>query len=168
MLGRKARLVGCLSARNRGLMPNRTTTATRIDRKVGRSASKGRFHAFGEPSISTSYTLGVDPAKRKLTAALLSPDGQLLVRPVDFASDREGFERLLSVLREQVPSESRLDVGTEATASLDDNFLHWLGSLREDFDIISLRLDPAQVAHFSGARPIRGKTDSGQELLPGK
>lgn len=114
--------------------------------------------------MSTFYTLGVDPAKRKLTAALLSPEGQLLFPPTDFESSRHGYDSLLACLCSAISAGKHLVVGTEATASLDDNFLLWLNSLRESFTIASLCLDPAQVAHFSGPRPIRGKTDSADAL----
>ena len=114
--------------------------------------------------MSAFYTLGVDPAKRKLTAVLLSPQGQVLLPATDFESSRGGYESLLSHLRHAVSEGGHLVVGTEATASLDDNFLLWLNSLRESFTIVSLRLDPAQVAHFTGPRPIRGKTDSADAL----
>ena len=39
--------------------------------------------------MASSCTLGIDPAKRKLTAALLSPEETLLLRPTDFAAGKE-------------------------------------------------------------------------------
>jgi len=114
--------------------------------------------------MQSFYTLGVDPAKHKVTAALLSPLGEILLRPTDFNADRAGFDGLLTCLRERLSPGDQLRVGTEATASLDDNFLGWLSLLRERFVVLSYRLDPGQVARFSGARPIRGKTDSADAL----
>jgi len=114
--------------------------------------------------MPSPYTLGVDPAKRKLTAALLAPDGRVLLRPADFDASRQGFDALLACLQGHVPAGACLRVGTEATASLDDNFLGWLSHLQGRFAVLSHRLDPGQVARFSGARPIRGKTDSADAL----
>jgi transposase len=80
---------------------------------------------------------------------------------MDFAVDRAGFEELLERLRASLGEGDRLMAGVEASGVYDDNLLCWLGSLRgEAWRTFVLRLDPAQVAHFGGARPVRGKTDS--------
>lgn len=111
--------------------------------------------------MSKTYVLGVDPGKRKITAGLIDgPRGRALMEPRDFAANREGFEELLGVLRKNLKAEDRLIVGVEASAAYDDNLLAWFASLRnESWAMRLIRLDAAQVARFSGARPVRGKTD---------
>ncbi len=109
--------------------------------------------------MSDSFTLGIDPAKVKFTALLLGPGGRAIGRAVDYSSDRDGFDDLLAFLRLHLGDGDRLMVGVEASGNLDGNLVAWLGALRESFVVTTMRLDPAQVAHFSGARPIRGKTD---------
>jgi transposase len=104
--------------------------------------------------MSDSFTLGIDPAKAKFTAQLLGPGGQAIGRAIDYSSDRDGLDQLLARLRAHLGEGDRLVVGV-----VDGNLVAWLGALRECFAVTTLRLDPAQVAHFSGARPIRGKTD---------
>ncbi len=109
--------------------------------------------------MTSSLTLGIDPAKEKFTACLLSKQGAVLDRAADYPMTRCGFDRLVGRLRRVVAPTERLVVGVEASAALDDNLIHWLGQLREAFTVITLRVDGAQVKRFSGARPIRGKTD---------
>jgi transposase len=87
--------------------------------------------------------------------------GEVVLGPMDFAADRKGFQDLLERLRERLGEGDRLMAGVEASGVYDDNLLCWLGSLRaEPWRTFVLRLDPAQVAHFGGARPVRGKTDA--------
>lgn len=112
--------------------------------------------------MSETYVLGVDPSKRKLTACMLKQvDGQTVFGPLDFSADRAGFQALLDRLRERLGEGDRLMAGVEASGVYDDNLLAFLGSLRaERWRTHVLRLDPAQVAHFGEARPVRGKTDA--------
>jgi len=112
--------------------------------------------------MSETYVLGVDPSKRKVTACMLKQaDGQTVFGPLDFSADRAGFLALLDRLRERLGEGDRLMAGVEASGVFDDNLLAFLGSLRaERWRTHVLRLDPAQVAHFGEARPVRGKTDS--------
>ena len=108
------------------------------------------------PMSLCPYVLGVDPAKRKFTACLLDPDGAQVVAG-DFDCTRSGFEALGAVLANALGSrEALLFVGVEGSAAYDDNLLAFFEGLPHT---VVLRLDPAQVRAFSGARPIRGKTD---------
>jgi transposase len=110
--------------------------------------------------MALSYALGIDPGKYVFHATLIRMDGgTTVVAPRSFASDREGFDALLEVLRDSLASGDRVIAGIEASGCLDDNLMAWLAGLREPFSITVLRLDSAQVARFSGPRPIRGKTD---------
>jgi len=87
--------------------------------------------------------------------------GEVVFGSLDFSTDRQGFQNLLGRLREHLGEGDRLMAGVEASGVYDDNLLCWLGSLRaEPWRTFVLRLDPAQVAHFGGARPVRGKTDA--------
>ena len=112
--------------------------------------------------MSETYVLGVDPSKRKVTVCMMKQrNGEVVLGPMDFAADRQGFQDLLERLRERLGEGDRLMAGVEASGVYDDNLLCWLGSLRaEPWRTFVLRLDPAQVAHFGGARPVRGKTDA--------
>jgi transposase len=101
-----------------------------------------------------SYTLGVDPAKRKFTACLLNGNSEVFA-PRDFDCSPKGFEELKRAL----PKDGRIAVGIEASASCDDNILAYLQGLGAERPITVIHVDPAQAKRFSGARPIRGKTD---------
>ena len=103
--------------------------------------------------------LGLDPAKLKFTACAIDLDGRTLMAARDFAARREGLETLMAELRPHLAAAGRLMVGIEASASLDDNLLAWFASPLEGVEVTLLRLDAAQVRSFSGARPVRGKTD---------
>jgi transposase len=92
---------------------------------------------------------------------LKQADGQIVFGPLDFSADRAGFLALLERLRERLGEGDRLMAGVEASGVFDDNLLAFLGSLRaERWRTHVLRLDPAQVAHFGEAHPVRGKTDA--------
>ena len=110
--------------------------------------------------MSTStYTVGVDPAKRKFTACLVGPAGEEVFPARDFEYMRAGLDELAALLDTRVESGARLFVGVESSASYDDNLLAFFQRLRERRALTLLRVDCAQVKHFSGARPVRGKTD---------
>ena len=108
--------------------------------------------------MASSLTVGIDPAKRNFTAAFLGEEGR--PGPADeFTMDRAGFEALGLAIQERRAPDQRVVVGVEASAALDDNLLAWLLEQRSALGLRVIRLDPGQVARFSGARPVRGKTD---------
>ncbi len=109
----------------------------------------------------SSYTLGVDPAKRKFTACLISSSREVFA-PRDFECSQEGFAQLEAALVKALAptKDPRLTVGVEASASCDDNLLAFLRELRRRLPLTLIRVDAAQVKNFSGARPSRSKTDS--------
>lgn len=109
---------------------------------------------------SIVYCLGVDPAKEKATLCLIDSRGKMLIAPFDAPANREGFdqvsERLVAVLK----PEDDLLIGVEASAALDDNWLAYFQALKAHCNVSVLRLDAAQVKAFSGAMPVRAKTDN--------
>jgi transposase len=106
------------------------------------------------------YTLGVDPAKRKFTACLLAERREVMA-PRDFECSEQGFKDLEHRLDKVLASkETCLVVGVEASASYDDNLLAFFRQLGLRRAVALLRVDSAQVKHFSGARPVRAKTDA--------
>jgi transposase len=111
--------------------------------------------------MSETYCLGVDPGKTNLTVCLLRDrQGAMALKPADFPTTRQGFESLLAELQKHLKAGDRLLAGVEASASLDDNVLAFFASLQErDWALKLMRVDAAQVAGFTGAKPIRGQTD---------
>ena len=107
-----------------------------------------------------SFTLGVDPSKKKLDVALVTVEGERVELEPSWPMSREGFEALRGALEGRLEAGDQLVVGVEATAALDDNFLVWLQAWRAPFEVVVLRLNPAQRAKFVGPKPIRGKTDA--------
>jgi transposase len=108
---------------------------------------------------NTFYSLGIDPAKRNFSACLLGPDNKEILAPREFSQDRQGYDQFAAQLATLVPEGSIVFAGVEASARLDDNLFAALRELDIASQILVLRLDPAQVKHFHGARPVRGKTD---------
>ena len=135
-------------------------TQERIDRKDERLAL-GNIPHKGETPMSQTYFLGVDPGKKNLTCCLLRDrQGAMVLKPADFPTTRQGFESLLAELQKHLKAGDRLLAGVEASASLDDNIMAFFASLKaQDWALKLMRVDAAQVARFSGARPIRGQTD---------
>ena len=105
------------------------------------------------------YTLGVDPAKEKMTVCLLDGRATQVAGPADLPCTREGFDALLGLLGAHVPAGAQLVVGVEASASLDDNVLALFTSTRHPWRVRVIRVDAAQVKGFTGPRPVRAKTD---------
>lgn len=106
------------------------------------------------------YTLGVDPAKRKFTACLLAERREVMA-PRDFECSEQGFKELERRLDKVLASkETCLVVGVEASASYDDNLLAFFRQMGLRRPVSLLRVDSAQVKQFSGARPVRAKTDA--------
>lgn len=105
------------------------------------------------------YTLGVDPAKEKMTVCLLNSSRKVIARSVDLPNTREGFNALFALLRRHVPAGALVVAGVECTASLDDNVLEYLTHLEAPFKIAVIRADAAAVHRFTGPRVLRGKTD---------
>lgn len=105
------------------------------------------------------YYLGVDPAKHKATFCLLDAQGKIVTPPFDASADRPGFDLVSSTLSAVLHAEDHLFVGVESTAALDDNWLAYFHALNAHCQVSVLRLDPAQVKAFSGAKPVRAKTD---------
>ncbi len=105
------------------------------------------------------YTLGIDPAKRKFTACLLAERREVMP-PRDFECSQQGLKELERRLDNVLASkETCLVVGVEASASYDDNLLAFFRQLGLRRPVSLVRVDSAQVKHFAGARPVRGKTD---------
>jgi hypothetical protein len=113
----------------------------------------------GEIPMHSSLILGIDPAKEKFTAAFFAAADPKPQPGRDFPMSRQGFDELAQTIAGRLAGGQRLVVGVEATAALDDNLPAWLAAQRRRWPLTLLRLDPAQVARFSGARPVRGKTD---------
>ena len=109
--------------------------------------------------MNDSLILGVDPAKEKFTAAFFAANDPKPQPGRDFPMTRQGLDELGQVIAGRLDHGQRLVVGVEATAALDDNLLAWFQAQRQRWPILLLQLDPGQVARFSGARPVRGKTD---------
>lgn len=106
-----------------------------------------------------TYYLGVDPAKHKATFCLVDAHGKVVIAPLDAPADRQGFDLVTSSLTAVLRAEDHLMVGVESTAALDDNWLAYFHALGAHCPVSVLRLDPAQVKAFSGAKPVRAKTD---------
>jgi transposase len=109
--------------------------------------------------MNDSLILGVDPAKEKFTAAFFAADDSKPQAGRDFPMTRQGLDDLGQAIAGRLAADQRLVVGVEATAALDDNLLAWFAAQRQRWPLLLLQLDPGQVARFSGARPVRGKTD---------
>jgi transposase len=110
--------------------------------------------------MTDSLILGIDPAKEKFTAAFFAPAAAQEPGPAaDYPMSREGLAQLAQAITARLAPGQRLIAGIEATAALDDNLLAWFAAQRGRWPLTLLRLDAGQVARFSGARPVRGKTD---------
>lgn len=115
-----------------------------------------------------SYTLGIDPAKKKFTVGLLDPDGGPLAKPLDCNATADGYQHLENFLNRHVAAGATLYVGVERAASLDDNVLAWFMQLSKNpqakFRVQLLSINPALLHKYSEAKPRRGSHDGSVAL----
>ena len=106
------------------------------------------------------FTLGIDIAKDKFDAALISADNRPKSRV--FTNNTAGFEKLVLWLRQQFATDpSTIHVGMEATGSLADALAYFL---HERGFLVSVT-NPAAIAAFAKSRLVRNKTDKADAEL---
>ena len=108
-----------------------------------------------------SLTLGIDVAKKNFTACLLDGEGRVRTMSGQYVMSREGFDHLLGELGRHLESADRLTVGIEASGALDDNLLAWFTTIKTQWSVQTMRINPAMISCFSSPRPLRAKTDGG-------
>lgn len=98
--------------------------------------------------------VGIDIAKLNHFAAVLSSDGEVLVRPFKFTNDSDGFRRLLSVLDPY--GKDSLVIGLESTAHYGNNLVEFLVSRHYNVCVIN----PIQTSSMRRNNIRKTKTDT--------
>jgi len=101
-------------------------------------------------------TLGIDVAKKSHNATLLDNDGNMIFGNFTFASDRQGFERLITCLDEHQVTPDRVRIGMEATGHYWSILYHALKEKEYD----SCILNPIMTAARRNVGIRGNKTDS--------
>jgi len=114
-----------------------------------------------ERSDKMNY-IGVDIAKEKHYAAILSADGAVVKKPFGFMNKAEGF----SVLKDAITvfDKKEILIGMESTAHYGDNLLSWL--LGKGYDVCVI--NPVQTAALRKTGIRKTKTDKTDALLIAK
>lgn len=98
--------------------------------------------------------VGIDIAKLNHFAAVLSSDGEVLVRPFKFTNDSDGFHRLVSVLDPY--EKDSLVIGLESTAHYGNNLVEFLVSRHYNVCVIN----PLQTSSMRRNNIRKTKTDT--------
>ena len=100
-----------------------------------------------------SYFVGIDIAKQKHFASIMSSDGEIISDPFPFLNDIDGFKKLTSKL-DHLPKEKIL-IGLESTAHYGENLISYLFSLGFHIGVIN----PIQTASLRKSNIRKTKND---------
>jgi len=106
--------------------------------------------------------VGVDIAKEKHYAAILSADGAVVRKPFGFTNTAEGFSLLKDAIT--VFDKGDILIGMESTAHYGENLLSWLFGQGYDVCLIN----PVQTAALRKTEIRKTKTDKTDSLLIAK
>jgi transposase len=98
--------------------------------------------------------VGIDIAKQKHFASVMTSDGEILIEPFSFTNDHTGFQKLLNNLS-RFPKDQVL-VGMESTAHYAENLTSFLYS--RDFNVCII--NPIQTSFLRKSNIRKTKTDS--------
>jgi transposase len=102
--------------------------------------------------------IGIDVAKDKHDAHIMSSDGEVLCDYLSFSNSREGFNELLDQINLscEIAQKQKVKVGIESTGHYSTNLIHFLES--QDFEV--LVYNPLSVCKLKEAGSLRRtKTD---------
>jgi transposase len=106
--------------------------------------------------------VGIDIAKHKHFAAVLSSDGEVLRKSFGFSNTSEGFSQLLNVLSDF--EQKDLLIGMESTGHYGENLLSYL--FQRDFKVCLI--NPMQTAALRKTEIRKTKTDKVDAMLVAK
>jgi transposase len=105
---------------------------------------------------------GIDIAKLRHFASVLSSDGEVLIEPFEFTNDYDGFQKLISALSSF--EKDSLIIGLESTAHYGDNLVTFLYS--NNFKVCVI--NPIQTATLRRNNIRKTKTDKVDTYLIAK
>lgn len=105
------------------------------------------------------FYVGIDIAKQKHFASVMSSDGEVLTQPFGFTNDYAGFSTLLSKL--QPFNKSEVLIGLESTAHYGENLISFLFDLGYNLCVIN----PIQTASLRKSNIRKTKTDKVDTFL---
>ena len=98
--------------------------------------------------------VGIDIAKSKHYASVMSSDGEILKQPFPFQNDLNGFQKLLSILSNY--DKKHLIIGLESTAHYGENLIEFLYDKQFSIAIIN----PIQTATLRKSNIRKTKNDA--------
>ena len=105
--------------------------------------------------VVIKYVCGIDIGSQSCSGCICRPSKQVVVKPLDFANTKEGWNVLLDRLRQLEASPEHIVIGMEATARYHENLYHELE--RQGYQLRLLH--PGQTHHFHQQQGLRAKTD---------
>jgi transposase len=105
--------------------------------------------------VVIKYVCGIDIGSQSCSGCICRPSKQVVVKPLDFANTKAGWNVLLDRLRQLEASPEHIMIGMEATARYHENLYHELE--RQGYQLRLLH--PGQTHHFHQQQGLRAKTD---------
>lgn len=105
------------------------------------------------------FFVGIDIAKNKHFASVMSSDGELLVEPFPFSNDITGFNLFLSKISSL--AKQKVLIGLESTAHYGENIISFLFNLDYKIGLIN----PIQTASLRNSNIRKTKNDKVDTLL---
>jgi transposase len=105
--------------------------------------------------VVIKYVCGIDIGSQSCSGCICRPNKQVVVKPLDFANAKQGWNVLLDRLRQLGASPEHIMIGMEATARYHENLYHELE--RQGYQLRLLH--PGQTHHFHQQQGLRAKTD---------
>lgn len=101
------------------------------------------------------FAVGIDVGYEKCSFSVLRPDKSVIIKPLEFTNDAQGYAFLITKLQTLEVSPANITVGLEATGRYWENLYHFL--VAQGYTLILLH--PAQTHQFAQRRGLRAKTD---------
>jgi len=114
------------------------------------------FEILNQTSIVRRFAAGIDVGCEKCSISVLRPDKTVVIKPLEFTNDAQGYTFLLTKLVSLGVNPAEIVIGLEATGRYWENLYHYLAKL--GYSLILLH--PAQTHQFSQRRGLRAKTDA--------
>jgi transposase len=106
-------------------------------------------------SSTCRFAVGIDVGSEKCSLSVLRPDKVLVIKPLEFTNDADGYAFLSGKLQSLAVSPAEIGIGLEATGPYWENLYYQLA--RQGYALILLH--PSQTHQFAQRRGLRAKTD---------
>src|SRR4051794_9840936 len=99
---------------------------------------------LNQVSVAHLFAVGIDVGSEKCNFTVLRPDKAVVIKPLEFSNDTQGYAFLITKLQNLGVSPTEIIIGLEATGRYWENLYHYLAA----FGYGLILLHPAQTHQF--------------------